>query len=156
MKIIYIHHGARKLSNPPTQNDDLTDIGYRDCELTAELLVNSKMVGTIKCIYTSPYFRCRKTAEIINKKLNVPIIDDDRLNEYVSSTEVWTNCQERLLNCIDDIIEKHNNDDIVICVTSGVNVGAFMLKAFGLSPSEKTPFLGVPSCSPIIFTFDKQ
>lgn len=37
MQIIYVHHGQRKKDNPSTQNDDLTEIGYKDCEINADL-----------------------------------------------------------------------------------------------------------------------
>ena len=116
MKIIYVHHGNRKKGNPPTQYDDLTEIGYKDCELTAELLSNESLKKTIKAIYTSPFFRCRKTAEIINKNLNVKIISDDRLNEFNSFTkkETWLECQNRIISCIDEIIKKAEEEDAVI------------------------------------------
>ena len=157
MKIVYVHHGNRKRSNPPTQNDDLTEIGYKDCELTAELFNNEGIRKNIKAIYTSPYFRCRKTAEIINKHLNVNIINDDRLNEFVeASGESWTDVQNRIIDILDEIVEKYNDDDIVICVTSGVNVAGFIVKAFGLNASQETPFLAIPSCSPIMFNFKKD
>lgn len=157
MKIIYIHHGNRKKGNPPTQDDDLTDIGYRDCELTAELFLNDKLKQSIRAIYTSPFFRCKKTAEIINKNLCVSITCDDRLNEFKSmGDETWVDCQIRIIACIDEIISKYDNSDTVICVTSGVNLGAFIAKSFGITPNENMPFLGVPSCSPIIFDFNKE
>ena len=156
MKIIYIHHGNRKKGNFPSQEDDLTEIGYKDCELTAELLNNKNLKKSIKAIHTSPFFRCRKTAEIINKHLNKPIINDDRLNEFKSmGEESWVDCQNRIINCIDEIIEKYEDDDMVICVTSGVNIGGFIVKSFGLKPNEKFPLLGVPSCSPIVFEYKK-
>lgn len=156
MKIIYVHHGNRKKGNPPTQNDDLTEIGYKDCKLVAELLNNKSVKQNVKAIYTSPFFRCSKTAEIINSNLNVKIINDDRLNEFGSfKNETWLDAQKRIINCLDDIVLNFNNEDIVICVTSGVNIGAFICKAFNINPSDNTPFLGVPSCSPIIFEFKK-
>ena len=156
MKIIYVHHGNRKKGNPSTQDDDLTEIGYKDCEVVAEILNDDKLKPRVKAIYTSPYFRCRKTAEIINKYLNVDIINDDRLNEYVgSSGETWTDVQCRIIDIIDEIVEKYGDDDVVICVTSGVNVAGFIIKSFGLETSQETPFLWIPSCSPIIFDFKK-
>ena len=156
MKIIYVHHGNRKKGNPSTQDDDLTEIGYKDCEVVAEILNDDKLKPRVKAIYTSPYFRCRKTAEIINKYLNVDIINDDRLNEYVgSSGERWTDVQCRIIDIIDEIVEKYDDDDVVICVTSGVNVAGFIIKSFGLEASQETPFLWIPSCSPIIFDFKK-
>ena len=156
MKIIYVHHGNRLKSNPPTQDDDLTKLGYKDCELVAELFNNEKIKNSIKAIYTSNFFRCTKTAEIINTHLNLQIMQDSRLNEFGSfENETWVDCQNRIINCLDDIIEIYNEQDIVICVTSGVNIGAFICKSFNIKPSENTPFLGVPSCSPIIFEFEK-
>lgn len=154
MKIIYIHHGQRLLGNPPTQEDKLTDLGTHDCNLVAELL-NGKNKEKIKAIYTSPFYRCSKTAELINKNINVPIINDDRLNEFSSKIETWTNLQERVLNCINDIVEKYEEDDTVICVTSGVNVCAFINKAYNIKPNENTPFIGIISCSPLIFNYKK-
>jgi len=156
MKIIYVHHGQRLKGNTSTQNDDLTTLGYQDCELVADLLNDDKIKNNIKAIYTSPYFRCKKTANIINKHLNTDIIEDNRLNEYTGKeNETWLQAQERLLNCINCIIEKYNNEDIVICVTSGVNIAAFICEAFNIPPTDSTPFLGVPSCSPIMFDYKK-
>ena len=117
MKIIYVHHGNRKLGNPPTQNDDLTEIGYKDCENVADLLNNDKVKSFIKAIYTSPYFRCKKTAQIINKHINAPIIEDDRLNEWNGSLENWVDVQNRIDDCISDILKKYKQEDMVICVT---------------------------------------
>ena len=57
MKIIYVHHGNRLKGNPSTQDDDLTELGYKDCELVAELFNNKKMKNSIKAIYTSNFFR---------------------------------------------------------------------------------------------------
>lgn len=156
MKILYVHHGNRKLGNPPTQNDDLTEIGYKDCELVAELLNNKSVKDNIKAIYTSDFFRCKKTAEIINKYLNVPIMEDSRLNEFQSiENEQWVDLQNRVSMCIDDIIQKYNDDDIIVCVTSGINIVSFINKAYNLQSSNDAPFLGIPSCCPIIFDYKK-
>ena len=153
MKIIYIHHGNRKNGNPPSEHDDLTKLGYKDCKLVAKLFNRDKIKSHLKAIYTSPYFRCRITAEILNKKLNVKLIEDARLNEFNRDQEKWINLQKRVGACIDDITHHYNDDDIVICVTSGVNISAFINKAYGLPPSEKAPFLLIPSCSPIVFDY---
>ncbi len=156
MKIIYVHHGNRKIENPPSQKDDLTELGYKDCQLVSELFKHESIKNSLKAIFTSSFFRCTKTAEIINQFHNVPIIKDNRLNEFKSfKNETWTQAQTRIINCIDDIIEKYNDEDTIICVTSGVNLGAFICKSFGIVPSESTPFLGVASCSPIIFNYKK-
>ena len=154
MKIIYIHHGHRKCGNPAGPDDALTILGYKDCQLVAELLDIMPHKQQIKAIYTSPYFRCKKTAEIINQNLNLKIIEDERLNEYNFSTETWLFAQTRITECIEDIIKQYKEDDYVICVTSGMNVGPFITKAYGLKPSPTAPKLGVPSCSPIVFEYN--
>lgn len=157
MKLIYVHHGNRKIGNPPSQDDDMTEFGYKDCELLANLFDNKDVKDRVKAIYTSQFFRCRKTAEILNKKLNVPIVEDCRLDEFKSvKNESWTDLQKRVESCIDDILQKYNDDDMAICVTSGVNIVSFINRAYNLPASENAPFLGVPCCSPIIFNLKKN
>lgn len=153
MKIVYVHHGNRKLGNPPTQDDDLTEIGYQDCENVAKLLNNSEVKKFAKAIYTSPYFRCKKTAQIINKHLNLPIIEDARLNEWNYSEEDWTCLQNRIDDCINDILKNYKSEDMVICVTSGLNIVGFINKAYNLPSSSTAPKLKVPNCCPIIFDY---
>lgn len=155
MKIIYVHHGNRKLGSPPSKDDDLTKLGYKDCNLLAELFNNEKIKHKIKAIYTSPFFRCSKTAELINKNLNAQIIEDARLNEFDSKIESWTELQNRVTDCIDDIVQKYSDEDMIICVTSGVNIVSFINKAYNLPSSNNAPFLKIPSCSPIIFEYKK-
>ena len=154
MKIVYVHHGSRKMSNPPSQNDDLSKLGVRDCEIAAQLFEAAK--SKIKAIFTSPFFRCKKTAEILNKHLNVPIVEDQRLNEFGSvQNESWVDLQQRVEKCINHILNTFDDEDMIVCVTSGVNICAFINKAYNLPPSNDAPFLGVPSCSPIIFNYKK-
>ena len=168
MKIIYVHHALREIGNPPTQDDKIQPLGLKDAEITAELLKTMSEKAKFKAIYTSPYYRCSKTAEIINKHLKLPIYEDDRLNEFnnvfdviegkqsVLKTETWTECQTRIRNAIKDIVLKYNENDTVICVTSGVNITAFIGLAFNIPVSEDLPYPWVPSCSPIGFEIDKN
>lgn len=169
MKIIYCHHALRKLGNPPSQNDDIKKLGKKDAKLVSDILLDAQKHGSnIKAIYTSPYLRCKKTAEIINKHINVPIIEDSRLNEFVNvhhavkyglsadASENWVDCQNRVIECIKDIVLSFNDNDTVICVTSGVNITAFISVAFKIKPNNNLPFPLVPSCSPIGFNIDKS
>ena len=157
MKIIFVHHAHRKKGNPKTQNDDITDIGFQDANLVAELLNIAKERDQIKAIYSSEFFRCTKTANIINKHINVPIIIDPRLNEHKSNlNETWTDTLTRTCESVKDIIKKHDDDDVVICVTSGLNISAFIALAFKTPINENTPMIRIPSCSPMIFTYKKQ
>ncbi len=168
MKIIYVHHALRQVGNPPSQDDKIQPLGLQDAEIVAELMKMMSEYSNIKAIYTSPYFRCAKTAEIINKHINVPIYEEPRFNEFnkvfevieggvsTTKTETWTECQNRIREAIKDIVFKYDDNDTVICVTSGVNITAFISLAFKIQPNENLPFPLVPSCSPIGFDIDKN
>ncbi len=168
MNIFYVHHANRERNKHPSQKDRLTKIGIKDAKLVAKLFLSAKKAGVhFKAIYTSPYNRCKKTAKIINKYLKIPLIEDERLNEFVNErqakkyglplnvAETWLNCQMRNINCIKDIVNTYNDDDNVICVTSGVNLTAFISLAYQIKPSENLPYPIIPSCSPIGFKIDK-
>ena len=168
MKIIYVHHALRQTGNPPSQNDKIQPLGIKDAETTAELLKIMAERTHFKAIYTSPYYRCLKTAEIINKHLNLQIYEDSRFNEFVgvfeavkngqraTEAESWSQCQTRIREAIKDIVFKYDDNDAVICVTSGVNITAFIGLAFKIVASNDLPFPWVPSCSPIGFEIDKS
>ena len=155
MKIIYCHHALRKRGETLTQEDGIEDLGVEDANIVAQLLEKANKNGCIKAIYTSTYYRCTKTAEIINKIINVPVFEDARLNEFDSKNESWVNLQTRIRQCIFDSMKKHAEEDTIVFVTSGVNVAPFISLAYGLDVSEKTPFIGVPSCSPLVFDIKK-
>lgn len=153
MKIVYIHHAERDHDNKtiPRQEQDITEDGIKEAELL------SKKVPFLKptAIYTSPYKRCVHTANILNEEVKVPIIKDERLNEYESS-ETFKEFLERNMACIDDIIKKYNEDDIVLCVTSGVNLSAFMCYFTGIEASATAPRCQGLTISPVLFTNDKK
>ena len=155
MKIIYVHHAERERGNPPSQNDTITKLGIKDAKLAAKLIKNMKRWADIKCIYTSPFLRCAKTANIINKKLNLPIKFDDRLNEMGITGETWLDLQNRVRECLRDIVFTHDEKDTVICVTSGINVAPFISLANKQPPSEDTAKIIITSCSPLTFNIDK-
>lgn len=77
-------------------------------------------------------------------------------NKKVTKTETWTQCQNRIRDAIKDIVFKYDDNDIVICVTSGVNITAFIGLAYKIPPSETLPFPWVINCSPICFNIDKN
>ena len=74
----------------------------------------------------------------------------------VEKTETWLECQLRIREAVKDIINNYDDKDAVICVTSGVNITAFIGLAFKINPSDDCPFPWVPSCSPIGFDIDKN
>ena len=73
-----------------------------------------------------------------------PSYETENYNFYISPIEEksWTNVEV--------------NNDTVICVTSGVNITAFIGLAYKIPASENMPFPWVPSCSPIGFEIDKS
>ena len=150
MKIIYCHHAERavdkrKLRN---QNDDITDNGFKDAELVGEMLADQK----ITAIYTSNFYRCKKTAQIINSKINAPIFEEERFNEVGSiEGEDWKQCLERNIAALNDIMTKYNDDATILCVASGVNLSAFVCWNLGLKPNRDFPFMGATNCAPIMF-----
>jgi len=159
MKIIYIHHGHRKIGNPPSKDDDLSKLGIKDAKMVSKLLklIYIKDKNNLTAIYTSNFYRCIKTAKLINKYIKLPIIEEERLNEHKANlNETWLDTQKRILAVINEICDKYKNDEIVICVTSGVNIAPFICKQFNIELTENTPYIGVPCCSPIIFDYNKK
>lgn len=161
MKIYYVHHALRDMGNPPTQEDGLKELGIEDAKITSKIFEESTKYLNIKAIYTSNFLRCKETARIINENLNVPVIEDARFNEcgsvfHGNKRESWEECQIRIMEAIKDIVFKYDEKDAVLCVTSGVNLTAFINIAFNLSPSSKHPYPMVASCSPIGFEINRN
>ena len=156
-----MHHAYRDRGNPPTQEDGITELGRKDAEIVADLFKDFNENYPIKAIYSSSFYRCMETARIVNQHINAHIIEDERFNELGSvivngEKETWVDCQRRLLNAIKEIVYSHNDEDSVICVTSGVKLTAFISLAYGINPSNSLPFPMVPSCSPIGFNITKE
>ena len=157
MRIIYCHHANRKKGNPPGPTDDITLLGKKDAKNVAELLNQVNKKQPISTIYSSPFLRCYKTAQIINKHVKAPIVLDERLNEKdYNGNEAWVDCQNRIKSGILDVLKKHDNSETVVIVTSGVNVASFINLAYGIEASENTTYLGLSMCCPILFNIDKE
>ncbi len=168
MKVFYVHHALRNVGNQPSPEDGLKALGVKDAKNTAKLFEDAFKKIKFKAIYTSPFFRCTETAKLINKYIKLPIIEDARFNEFFdvhyavkhpllpTKKESWEQCQTRIIEALEDIVNKYDDDDAVICVTSGVNITAFVCVAFGILPSNSNPFPLVPSCSPMGFDINKD
>ncbi len=155
MKIFYVHHAGRKTTK--SQSSALARLGVQDAKTIAKVFAKIKDQYPITAIYSSTFLRCKKTAEMIGKKLNVPIFEDARLNEFKSvANETWVDCQKRTMSLLKEIVFSHSPTDNVLCVTSGVNLTAFIAAAFNLQPDENLPFPIVPTCSPIGFEISKN
>ena len=156
MKIIYMHHAERNIGDnhyDPVlrQLEDITEVGIKDAELISKRFEKQN----ITAIVTSPYLRCKHTAEIINKYHNVPIIEDERFNEKEVDEE-WKDLLKRNMDAIDDVVKKYNDDDIIVCITSGVNFSAFVCYFYDITPSNDVPWSQAGDISPIIFTKGKK
>ena len=100
MKLIYVHHAERDVSsNVEKQEQDITEAGMKEAFLLAEKLKQLKVTA----IYTSPYLRCKHTAEILNQYIQVPIYEESRFNEK-DKNESWREFQERNMEAIDDLV----------------------------------------------------
>ena len=156
MKLVYIHHAERDMSSIAEWGtlertfDDITESGKKRTEFLAEKIKNEK----ITAIITSPYLRCKHTAEIMNKYHNLNIIEDDRFNE-IQKGEEWENLLKRNMEAIDDIANKYSDDSIIICVTSGVNISAFICYTYKITPSNDVPWSQAADLSPVIFNIKK-
>lgn len=147
MKIIYVHHAERNRDNNLSRElQDITTNGIKDAELLSEII---KKVN-IKAIYTSSYIRCKHTSEIINRYNKVPIIEESRFNE-MNTSETWVEFLKRNMFALDDIVKKYDENDTIICVTSGVNLSAFICYSYNIEPSGDTPCTQGVNCSPINF-----
>ncbi len=106
MKVFYIHHGQRKRTKRAGLEDDLTVLGEKDAALTGKILSCYK--DKVRAIYTSNFFRCKKTAQIINQNFEVKIIEEARLNEFGSlKGESWTELQMRIMDFLDEICQSY-------------------------------------------------
>lgn len=151
MRIIYLHHAQRDISNGANQENDITLNGIKEAQLLAEVGKNYN----VKTIYSSPYLRCKHTAEIINKYNNVPIIEEPRFNEW-NPSESWEKFLKRNISAIDDIVSSNDDEDIIVCITSGVNLSAFICYFYNIGPSNDVPKAQAIACSPISFKIDKE
>ena len=162
MRIIYMHHAERNIgpnhSDPILrQEEDITETGIEECELLGKEFVKNNNKYNIKAIYTSPYLRCKHTAEIINKYLKVPIIEEEKFNEC-NSGEKFPSLWKRTMEGIDSIIKNDNytNEDDILVVTSGVNITGFICYFYNVDPENCPTFSQGTFCSPVNFMYKKD
>ena len=74
----------------------------------------------------------------------------------MQKNEEWKHLLKRNMEAIDDIVKTYKDDDTIICVTSGVNVSAFICYFYKIEPSNETPWSQAAGLSPMIFTIGKK
>ena len=153
MKVIYMHHAERdskkeNIGHPELKKlEDITERGIKEAKILSEYLKNRT---DIKAIYTSPYIRCKHTADIINSYINIPIIEDERFNE-IQKGEEWGHFLQRNINALKELDDKYTKDDTIICVTSGVNLTAFVCYFYDVESTNDTKACQGFSISPVNF-----
>lgn len=160
MKIIYMHHADRDMSKGKSQENSITKHGKKEAQIIARIIKDNKF--QIKCIYAGTFLRYHQTAEQISKNLKVPIIIDSRLNEHNwdntnnEKKEKSTAYEARTHKFLSDVITKHNNDDTIICMTSGITLHWFVTYFLkGAAPIKGFQFMHGATVSPVVFVYDK-
>ncbi len=176
MKIYILRH-ARTEWNSAGKIQGRTDIdiseeGIKQAENIRESIENLN-IDTIIC---SPLLRAKRTAEIVNKNMKVPIIIDDRIIERdygafegvdkstVDFKSAWkldgtgqyetmespTNLFSRIEDFLQDVKKKYYNQNILIITHGGLIRGMNYVvnKTLGLDELNK---FSVPNCSIVTY-----
>lgn len=83
---------------------------------------------------------------------NAPMYFDDVFNEINME---WKEALKLNMQAIDDIVKKYEEDDTIICVTSGVNISAFICYFYKIEPNNNIPYTQACGISPVIFNYKK-
>lgn len=148
MKVIYIHHAYRDRTLLINQEQGITEDGKKEAEIFSTKIETIK--DEISAIYSSSYRRCVLTAEIINEKLEKEIILDERLNEKRTDEEK-VEFLNRNIEFLNELKQKHGDEETVVCVTSGVNLTAFICAHMKIQPNVNIQYVQALSCSPVKF-----
>lgn len=175
MRIIYMHHAKKdnfgeENQKPGFRNQEngLSQFGVEEAEFFRKVY-GSKV--SFAAIYVGEFKRYRLTADIVNIN-NAPIYIDKRLNESGSDEEFYgviinndnrkeifsrhtRALRERTHKFLDDIIKKHNNDENILCISSGVNLGEFMSYFYKGEIKGLEISYAVGLC-PVVFQYNKS
>lgn len=156
MRIVFMHHAKKdnfgeENQKPGFRNqaNRLSEDGIKELKVFREIY---KKNLSFSAIYVGEFKRYKLTADIININ-NAPIYIDKRLNESGSDEEFYgiivnsdnkkevfarhtEVLRQRTHEFLNDIIKKHNNDENILCVSSGVNLGEFMSYFYGGDKKE--------------------
>ncbi len=98
MKIFVIRHGLTELNKQKKVNGEIDEPlsaeGFKQAEEAVSLIPQN-----IKHIYTSPMLRARQTAQTLNSKLNLPLIEHAKITEIRMGSlagKAWTEMEKGL------------------------------------------------------------
>ena len=123
MKIYLIRHGEKAERTIEKEDPSLTAEGMRQIMLLARRL-KLENVRADK-IYSSSHIRSVETAQILSKKLIIPVIKDDRLVElerelfYGPDINVIIEEVIAVKNFVDELVSK--NKDVILAFHGGIN-----------------------------------
>lgn len=151
MQLIYLHHTERDYKSSEVRAEhNITKNGIINAELIGQAMKDNIKIDAI---FTSPYLRCKRTAEIINEYVKAPLIEDNRLNEW-NKPESKTEFLKRNVDAISDIVNKYKGTDSkIICVSSGVNLTAFVCHYYNIKINKNTKLINHGMSAPIIFDY---
>jgi len=148
MKIVYLHHAHRDRSGGTAQSNPLSKHGEREAKIVGDVVKNIP----VKTIYMGEYLRYAQTAEHVNRHTDAPIKIDARLNEFDGDKDAF---RARTHAFLRDIIDAHENDDVVFCITSGVNLNEFLTFFMNCKPKDGFQYVQAAGVCPIIFEYRK-
>jgi broad specificity phosphatase PhoE len=123
----------------------LSDFGRRQARQLAEELESEEF----RAIYSSDLIRARETAEIVGRRLEIPVeldadlrekdwgtwegltsVERDRVEFVGESTEAH---QERILQALRRIAERHPREGVVLVITHGGSMRRVQTAAMGMA-----------------------
>ncbi len=120
MKIYLVRHGEKESEE---YEDLLTETGERQIMLLARKLKFDNLF--VSKIYSTNHYRSIKTAEILSKKLLIPVFRDDRIIE-IDKEFFWVPDlfieDEKILaikEFVDEIVSK--GEDVILAMHGGIN-----------------------------------
>lgn len=127
MRIYFIRHGesvARKNGLiDQTSETPLSDQGQKQAKAVTNRLRGIK----IDLIYSSTFLRAEQTAEIISKKIGVPVERWEQLVEASESTETFNALDGRAGKILEHLLCHHKNQT-VLCVSHATMIEAIVAK----------------------------
>lgn len=169
-RIFFLRHGE-------ANNDKLTSIGKKQ----AKKIVKQLDYENIAKIYCSPLDRCKQTADIIAKKLN---LDVEIINDLKERTKILSpvNEQEKEVNenylnynyknpnydtCFDhinrnfkafnQIIDNHiDNDENILIIAHSSTIYALNAYICGIPENGKIHWMRVGNCSKVCYEISKK
>ncbi len=160
MKIIFVRHGKSNINT-----SKLNFLGHLQIKLAQYFLKNEK----IDCIFCSPQTRALQSANIINKKINVPLLITDEFDErqvlekeqeekfmkefqenyfnYSFKTTNYQSCKtfiDKVFKKLDEIVQNKENYETVVIVAH--NSTFYAINAY-INKIPKNNIINFVSCN---------